>query len=183
MEAILKMGDIVIRPAQKLDCGQIRALIQELADYQQMPDGPKIGADGKTNDNNLRENPASLRTKSYKVLERDGFDGERPLFLSTVAEDTKTNKLVGYTLFYYLYDCFEGKYLYLEDICVTEAYRKKGFGAALFESVVKVGVETDCSSMRWDVLKWNPARKFYDKYGATNLTETKGVLFYRYYNK
>jgi hypothetical protein len=28
MEAILKMGDIVIRPAQKLDCGQIRALIQ-----------------------------------------------------------------------------------------------------------------------------------------------------------
>ncbi|XP_017298639.1 diamine acetyltransferase 2 isoform X5 [Diaphorina citri] len=162
MEAILKMGDIVIRPAQKLDCGQIRALIQELADYQQMPDGPKIGAD---------------------VLERDGFDGERPLFLSTVAENTKTNKLVGYTLFYYLYDCFEGKYLYLEDICVTEAYRKKGFGAALFESVVKVGVETDCSSMRWDVLKWNPARKFYDKYGATNLTETKGVLFYRYYNK
>jgi hypothetical protein len=41
-------------------------LSQELADYQQMPDGPKIGAEGKTNDNNLRENPASLRTKSDK---------------------------------------------------------------------------------------------------------------------
>uniref|UniRef100_A0A8D8W9N5 Diamine acetyltransferase 2 n=1 Tax=Cacopsylla melanoneura TaxID=428564 RepID=A0A8D8W9N5_9HEMI len=170
MDAITQSGHVIIRPTQKQDCLQIRALIQvpffpsdlqELANYQQMPDGPKIDA---------------------KVLEKHGFDTDSPFFESTVAENTETKKIVGYTIFYYLYDCLEGKYLYLEDICVTEDYRKKGVGAGLFESVVKAGVAKDCSSMRWDVLKWNPARKFYDKYGATNLTESQGVLFHRVYN-
>ncbi len=33
-----------VRVATKEDCAQIIRLIQDLADYEKMPDGPKIGA-------------------------------------------------------------------------------------------------------------------------------------------
>jgi hypothetical protein len=38
-------GKIHIRPAKPEDGKQLRALIQELADHQDMPDGPRIGAE------------------------------------------------------------------------------------------------------------------------------------------
>jgi hypothetical protein len=39
-----------VRPATKEDCAEIIRLIQELADYEKMPDGPKIDAKGKLYD-------------------------------------------------------------------------------------------------------------------------------------
>ena len=41
------MTDISIRKSIKSDCKQIRDLIQELADYENMPDGPKINSESK----------------------------------------------------------------------------------------------------------------------------------------
>ena len=55
---------VVIRKAVKEDCKKIRVLIQELADYEKMPDGPKISAE---------------------VLEADGF-GDETFFRCFVAE-------------------------------------------------------------------------------------------------
>ncbi len=42
----------LIRLAEKDDCAEILRLIQELADYEKMSDGPKIGADGTHDDYN-----------------------------------------------------------------------------------------------------------------------------------
>lgn len=36
-----------IRLAVETDCSEIIRLIQELADYEKMPEGPKIGAEGE----------------------------------------------------------------------------------------------------------------------------------------
>ena len=36
------MKAITFRPAQREDCAEIIRLIQELADFEKMPDGPKI---------------------------------------------------------------------------------------------------------------------------------------------
>ena len=41
------MSNAVVRAATRADCGAIRQLIQELADYEQMPAGPKIDAQCK----------------------------------------------------------------------------------------------------------------------------------------
>ena len=38
---------------------------------------------------------------------------------------------------------------------------------------------TGCQQMDWDVLAWNPARKFYDRHGAIDITETDSWHFYR----
>ena len=35
-----------VRPAKREDCPELIRLIQELADYEKMPDGPKIGVEG-----------------------------------------------------------------------------------------------------------------------------------------
>ena len=50
------MSGAVVRAAVPGDCPLLRGLIQELADYEKMPDGPKISAE---------------------TLERDGFGEER----------------------------------------------------------------------------------------------------------
>ena len=43
----MKMADVEIREAVQSDCHKIIELIQELADYEKMPDGPKLDAAGK----------------------------------------------------------------------------------------------------------------------------------------
>jgi hypothetical protein len=37
----------LVRAAKKEDCAEIIRLIQELADYEKLPDGPKIDEKGK----------------------------------------------------------------------------------------------------------------------------------------
>ena len=52
----------------------------------------------------------------------------------------------------------------MEDIIVTEEYRKYGIGKKLFDEVVKVAKEMGARRMEWQVLEWNePAIKFYKK--------------------
>jgi len=42
----MELEHYIVRKATKDDCGAIHKLIQELADYEKMPDGPKIDAAG-----------------------------------------------------------------------------------------------------------------------------------------
>ncbi|XP_051159284.1 thialysine N-epsilon-acetyltransferase [Leptopilina boulardi] len=146
----------VIRRAERLDCEAIRAFIQELADFEKLPEGPKI---------------------NYKDLIRDGFESSPPLFMSYVA--TIQEKVVGYSIFYYSYSTWEGKSLYLEDLYVTEEHRNKGIGSLLFQTVVQFAVENKCSRLDFSVLKWNPAKEFYLKKGAVNITGSQDWQFYR----
>jgi GNAT superfamily N-acetyltransferase len=54
--------------------------------------------------------------------------------------------------------------LYIEDIFVLEAYRRRGVGQVLFDFCVRLARERQCAGLEWTVLKWNePAIRFYDK--------------------
>jgi len=59
--------------------------------------------------------------------------------------------------------------MYLEDLVVTENHRGKGYGALLFERVMKETIEKGYAQMQWQVLDWNQsAIDFYEKkYNAT----------------
>ncbi|KAK7868359.1 hypothetical protein R5R35_013650 [Gryllus longicercus] len=163
------MNDFIIREATRDDCQGILALVQELANFEDMPGGPKIGPD---------------------VLQRDGFDVEHPLFKCFVAElknreqssnegNVDTRGLVGYALFYNTYSTWQGPSLYLEDIYVTPNVRSKGIGSALFDKVVKVAYDTGCCRLDFVVLNWNPATEFYKHKGAIDLTATEKWHHYR----
>ncbi|XP_011050425.1 PREDICTED: uncharacterized protein LOC105143672 [Acromyrmex echinatior] len=152
----LIMSEIIIRKARREDCEAIRMFIQELADYEKMPDGPKI---------------------DYKTLERDGFDGQ-PLYLCNVA--TSDEKVIGYTLSYYTYSTWCGKSMYLEDIYVTPDFRRKHVGKKLLKAVAKEAIENDCHKLDFVVLKWNPAQEFYKMYRASDLTSKEQWHCYRF---
>lgn len=48
-------------------------------------------------------------------------------------------------------------------------HRGKGVRAALFTACARIAKERDCGRMEWSALDWNPALKFYEKFGAQAL--------------
>jgi GNAT superfamily N-acetyltransferase len=67
----------------------------------------------------------------------------------------------------------------MEDIYVSPEFRKHGIGKQLFLENVKFADSTNCSRFDFHVLNWNPAKGFYQKLGAQNLTEKEGWEFFR----
>lgn len=147
--------DFNIRKGRKEDLPATLGLIQELAEYERVPEQVKI---------------------SVKQLEEDGF-GDQPLFGLFVAESL--DQVVGIALFYYRYSTWRGKTLFLEDIVIKHSLRGNGIGQALFNRVIQKAFEEDCFRMSWQVLDWNePAITFYEKYGATLDKEWLNCDFY-----
>lgn len=149
----------IAREAKREDFKEVRRLIQELADFEKMPEGPQI---------------------NEKDLERDAFDVSPPLFSCYVVDDPNdSSKLIGYAIYYYGYGTLVGQRMYLEDICVTEAHRGKGIGNILFKKVIQKAVKMNFADMDFVVLDWNPAQEFYRAKGAVDITEKEGWLLFR----
>lgn len=129
-----------IRKGNKSDLPQVLKLIKELATYEKAPNEVTV---------------------SVSDMERDGF-GENPIFNLFVAE--KEGIVIGISLYYIKYSTWKGKCVFLEDIIVTEEYRKYGIGKKLFDEVAKVAKQMQVKRMEWQVLEWNePAINFYKK--------------------
>ena len=133
-----------LRRGHEADLPQVLALIQELAAYERAPDAV---------------------TNTLDAMRRDGF-GPAPIFGFFVLEDP-AGVLTGLALYYTAYSTWKGRMLYLEDLVVTEAARRGGFGRRLFEAVVAEARATGAVRLKWQVLNWNePAIIFYKKLGA-----------------
>ncbi|HEY7322329.1 MAG TPA: GNAT family N-acetyltransferase [Candidatus Binatia bacterium] len=80
---------------------------------------------------------------------------------------------VGFVLFFHNYSTFLGKPgLYIEDLYVDEAYRRRGYGRALLLYVARLAKERGCGRLEWSVLDWNqPAIDFYKKLGALPMSD------------
>lgn len=136
--------DITIRKAEPRDVPAMLALIKELAVYEKAPD--------------------QVITTETSML-KDGF-GDEKIYDSLVAEVDK--KVVGIGIFYIAYSTWKGKIIYLDDLVVTESYRRFGIGKKLFEEVSRITTEIGARQLRWHVLNWNtPAIEFYKKYHAS----------------
>ena len=133
-----------LRRGREADLPRVLALIQELAEFEREPDAV---------------------TNTLEMMRRDGF-GPAPIFGFFVLENG--GDLVGLALFYTAYSTWKGRMLFLEDLVVTEAARRGGYGRQLFDAVVAEAQRTGARRMKWQVLDWNePAIAFYKKLGAT----------------
>ena len=84
-------------------------------------------------------------------------------FEVTVAVDQRRGD-IGMALHHPRYSTWEGVTWYLEDLVVTESWRGKGVGKALFDEVVAVAQRRNAHRLEWQVLDWNaPAIGFYEK--------------------
>lgn len=139
---------IHIRPGTATDVPEAFRLVKELAEFE----------------NGLAElvnTPAQMLTD---------FQQERYAFLvAEVAREGEPAPIAaGIALYYYAYSTWKGRFLYLEDIVVTESFRGKGIGKRLFEAVVLLAQQEKMGRMAWQVLDWNQsAIVFYEKFGAT----------------
>jgi len=149
---------LVIRKATEADVPAIRALIQELADYERAPHEV---------------------TCTEADLLRDGF-GPSPAFHVLVTEDVAVEGeggpgggVFGFALYFFSYSTWKGRRsLFLEDLFVRPARRGQGAGKALMRRLAVEAREAGCSRFDWNVLDWNePSIRFYEALGARILRE------------
>lgn len=140
---------LVLRPATPDDATTIHALIVALAEYEREGDS-------------VVNSPGVLRAQ---------LADPRPPFECLLAEED--GEILGFALFFPTYSTWLGTPgLWLEDLFVLEAYRRRGIGRALLTRVAQLAVARGCERLEWSVLDWNaPARAFYRRLGAVALDE------------
>ena len=88
------------------------------------------------------------------------------LFQCFVAE-TAAREIAGFASFYFVYNSWSGKGLYLDDLYVSADFRNRGIGKLLLRSIIQLAKDERCKKLRWQVSKWNEnAIEFYKKTGA-----------------
>ena len=97
--------------------------------------------------------------------------GTRPAAEALMA--TADGRAAGFALFFHSYSTFLGRRsLWLEDLFVQPAHRRKGCAHALLCELAARAVERGCGRFEWAVLDWNtPAIEFYRSLGATVLPD------------
>jgi GNAT superfamily N-acetyltransferase len=142
-----------IRRATVHDAALLRTLIRELAEYERQLD---------------------LVTIREEDLVRDGF-GENPRFRALIAE--WDGQAAGYAVFFDYYSTWVGRGLFLEDLFVREAWRRRGVGKALLAAVARIAVDERCYGIDWEVLDWNEkATELYKQMGAVFRDQWRPVL-------
>lgn len=157
----------VIRDAQPKDCGQMCSMVYALAKYLKLEQ--------------------SVEWLDSKKLAEDGFGEEHaPRFRAVVADlldgEICTGSIAGMALFEEQYSTWKGRYLWLDNLWVSEDHQRQGIGEALFWKVVSVAAEEKFPSMHWDTLAWNvDADEFYRKQGAINIFRSpeNSLVFYK----
>jgi len=138
----------IIRYGERRDMSSVLKLVNELAVFEKEPNAVKVTVDDLIG-NGFKDNPA---------------------FLTFVAE--LEGVIVGMALFYNRFSTWEGPSLHLEDLVVTEKFRGKGIGKALYDKVLDFALQNGIKRVEWVVLDWNkPAIAFYKSTGAIMLED------------
>ncbi len=131
---------VIIRKANEQDFPVVLALIKEFSIFQ--------------------KTPAKVTITLEEMIK------EKNVFRCLVAEADK--QIVGFASFFFAYYSWSGKGLYLDDLYVTEPFRKQALGKKLLDAVIDVAKAEQCKKVRWQVSGWNVnAIEFYKKMGAT----------------
>lgn len=138
-----------IRAAGPRDLGTIHAMIVALAEYERL---------------------AHLCVTTQADLAEALF-GARPAAEVLIAEEN--GQPAGFALFFHNFSTFLGRRgLWLEDLFVLPAFRRRGCAKALLQALAAIAVERGCGRFEWAVLDWNaPAIDFYESLGAKVLPD------------
>lgn len=137
------MNALILRDAVPEDAELILAYVRELAEFERLT--PECVATAEDFRHFLFED----KRAGAMMAEWDGAPA-------------------GFALYFYNFSTFLGRPgLYLEDLFVRPAFRRRGIGRALFRHLAQRCVEEGWTLFEWAVLDWNaPSIAFYKTLGA-----------------
>uniref|UniRef100_A0A668TIY5 Diamine acetyltransferase 1 n=1 Tax=Oreochromis aureus TaxID=47969 RepID=A0A668TIY5_OREAU len=124
-------------------------------------------------------------TLTEKELLEDGF-GDTPFYHCIITEIQGQNssedpKVVGFAMYYFTYDPWVGKQLYLEEFYVMDEYRGLGIGSGILRHLSNLAMKTRCTGMMFVVAENNePSVQFYKRRGAEDLSQEEGWRLFRF---
>jgi GNAT superfamily N-acetyltransferase len=143
------LAKIRIRPAEPADVSAIHAMVCELAIYE-------------------REPLTSVEAREEDYL-RDCFGPARRCEVLIGEVD---DQIQGFVMFLHNYSTWVGRAgIHVEDLFVREAARGLGLGRQLLAAVARIALARGCRRLDLAVLDWNPARKLYERWGFTQLSQ------------
>jgi GNAT superfamily N-acetyltransferase len=139
---------LTLRDALPEDTDLILAYIRELADFERLSHECVVDA------GLLRRFLFEDRRAQAMMAEWDG-------------------EPAGFALYFYNFSTFLGRPgIYLEDLFVRPAFRRKGIAKSVFQALASKAVAEECGRFEWSVLDWNEnAIAFYRGLGAAAMDE------------
>ncbi|MCX7892330.1 MAG: GNAT family N-acetyltransferase [Burkholderiales bacterium] len=143
------MTAALIRPATRADVPSLLALVQGLADYERL----------------------SHLVEATEASLAEALFGPSANVEALLAE--WQGEAAGFALYFHNFSTFLGRRgLYLEDLFVKPAFRRRGIGRALLVACARVAHARGCGRFEWMALDWNtPAIDFYKSLGAVEHPE------------
>lgn len=152
--AMSNEANVTIRKAGPEDVPVLYRLIRELAEYE------KIAHEVSATEETIRASLFGTRPAAEAVLASRG--GEP----------------AGFAVYFPNFSTFVGRPgIYIEDIYVRPEFRGTGIGGALLAHVARAARERGAGRIEFAVLDWNPARGFYERYGARAMSDW---IYYRF---
>lgn len=144
--------ETTIRPATEADLPIVLDFVRDLAAYVNEPDAPV----------------ATVDLFAAAMFPATGT----PSAYAHVAE--VHGEIVAAAIWYQTFSTWEGRSgLWLDDLFVTEEYRRRGVGRELMHALAQVCVERGFARLEWSVLDWNEsAIGFYKAFGGEAQEDT-----------
>ncbi|MBU6464562.1 MAG: GNAT family N-acetyltransferase [Bradyrhizobium sp.] len=138
-----------IRRAGPGETGLVLSLLRELAEYEKLL-------------HEVRATEADIGAALF---------ADNPVLFCEIAE--WYGEPVGFAVWFLNFSTFSGRPgIYLEDLFVRPAQRRRGIGKALLVHLAKTCVANGWSRLQWSVLDWNaPSIEFYTSLGAVLMDE------------
>ena len=142
------MSGFTIDSANETDVPVLLGLIRELAEFEHLAHTLEVTAD-------------SLRAALF---------GPRPAANALLAR--VDGSVAGYAVYFTTFSTFVGRPgVFLDDLYVRPAFRRRGLGRALLEAAARIASDLG-GRFEWIALRWNEnALSFYRRLGATVMGE------------